>query len=109
MKSGMKFFVLLAAVALLTLAAPVTAAENAPISPISTGDLATIFELPVEGGQYSPIDLVPVLIPRCSAVNGTTCPARSGPRSCTDVCRNKLSCSCIYFSGAWRWRCDQEC
>jgi hypothetical protein len=106
MKSGMKYFALLVAVALLALAVPASAAENPTVS---TVDLATIFEQPAEGGQSTPIDLVPVLIPRCSSVNGTSCPARSGPRSCTDVCHNQLSCTCIYYSGAWRWRCQQEC
>lgn len=106
MKNGMKYLALLVAVALLALAVPVSAAENPTIS---TDDLAAIFEQPVQGGQYTPIDLVPVLIPRCSAMHGTSCPARSGPRSCTDVCHNQLRCDCRFYSGAWRWYCQQEC
>jgi hypothetical protein len=106
MKNGMRYLALLVAVAMLALAVPVSAAENPPLS---TADLAAIFEQPAEGGQSTPIDLIKPLIPRCSAMHGTSCPARSGPRTCTDVCRNSLSCDCRYWAGAWRWYCDQEC
>ncbi|HYH45462.1 MAG TPA: hypothetical protein VEG34_07220 [Thermoanaerobaculia bacterium] len=102
----MKYLALLVAVALLALAVPASAAE---VSPASTAASAAPLELPAEG-QFTPIDLLIITpIQYCSSVHGTSCPARSGPRSCTDVCQNQLRCDCRFYSGAWRWYCQQEC
>lgn len=53
-----------------------------------------------------PVSAIPVLIPYCSAVNGTSCSPTGSTRTCTDVCGNKLSCTC---TSSHTWRCAFEC
>lgn len=53
-----------------------------------------------------PVSAIPVLIPYCSAVQGTSCSPTGAKKACTDVCRHSLSCTC---TSAHTWWCDQEC
>jgi hypothetical protein len=102
----MKKLVFLVALALLALVAPASAAdETSTAAPVTFEQLT--------GAPVTPVDQLIIIQPiqYCSVVNGTVCPARSRPRGCTDVCRNQLSCDCVYVNQTygWRWRCDQEC
>lgn len=95
----------LVALALLAFTVPAAAAdEPSAAAPVTFEQLTAVPE---------PIDLIGIFAPTwfCSSLHGTSCPARSGPRACTDVCGNQLSCSCVFVSQAsgWRWRCQQEC
>lgn len=100
----MKNFALLVALALLTLAVPASAAETLACVPMTT-----TLEQQTEG-PVPPLQMIPVLIPYCSNVHGTACTSQVGTKkSCTDVCRNNLSCTCVAWNGAKYWACDQEC
>jgi hypothetical protein len=102
----MKKFVLLVALALLALAAPVSAAEPVACTPTTTLDQQA-------GGLVpQPIDRIPPLIQYCSVVNGTSCTTVGAKKACTDICHNQLSCTCTYFysnPSVKFWYCDQEC
>lgn len=100
----MKSLALLFALALLALAAPTWAAETSTCAPVTT-----TLEQQTEG-PVSPLQMIPVLIPYCSTVHGTPCTSQVGTKkACTDVCRNKLSCTCTAWGGGKYWYCDQEC
>jgi hypothetical protein len=56
--------------------------------------------------------------PRCSALDGTSCPTDGATTACTDVCNDALSCTCYsYYTGypvhpvlvGRYWYCNQEC
>ena len=99
----MKSFALLVALALFALAAPVWAAEDPTIASEATLEQQT-------EGPVAPLFMIPQLIPYCSTVHGTACVAPVGTKkSCTDVCRNNLSCTCTVWNGAKYWYCQQEC
>lgn len=53
-----------------------------------------------------PASAIPTLIQYCSAVHGTSCTTTGAKKACTDICGNRLSCTCT--SGHYWW-CNQEC
>lgn len=97
----MKKFALAVAFALLA-TLQVSAAEISQAAPATTPLLQQI-----QGTTPPPLFKGPgPLIPRCSALDGTTCSSAGATTPCTDVCNNKLSCTCQ--SGHF-WYCNQEC
>jgi hypothetical protein len=98
----MKNLALLVAFALLALAVPASAAEISEAPPATTLEQQT-------SGPVAPLQMIPPLIPYCSAVNGTSCTTVGATKRCTDVCSSQLSCTCTSFGGTKFWYCDQEC
>lgn len=96
----MKKFAFVVALVLLAFAVPALAEETSSVTPSTTPLLQQI------EGAAQPIPMFPPLIPYCSAVQGTSCTTVGSTRSCTDVCHNKLSCTCT--SGHY-WSCMYEC
>jgi hypothetical protein len=103
-----KFALVLAFVLLATV--PVSAAEISKAAPATTPLLQQIQGTP-------PLFKGPHLIPRCSSLDGTSCPSAGATTACTDVCNNQLSCTCynVYAPPYYvtvighYWSCDQEC
>jgi hypothetical protein len=101
----MKYFAFVIAFALLALAAPASAAE------ISKAASATTLQQQIEG-RPAPLELFRQPIPRCSAIQGTSCTSVGSTTPCTDVCNNQLSCTCSYYYSTpiqQLWNCDWEC
>ncbi len=105
-----KFALVLALVLLATVSA--SAAEISQAAPV-TPALEQIL------GTPPPLFMGPQQIPpRCSALDGTTCPTDGATTACTDVCNDKLSCTCHnYYTGypfhttlsGRYWYCNEEC
>lgn len=93
----MKNFVLVIAFALLATVSA-SAAEVPQACPAMSIEQQTPEAIPL---AFGPIQL----IPRCYAVNGTSCPTNGATRACTDACNNNLSCTCYSHF----WYCNQEC
>lgn len=109
----MKNFALVIAFALLA-TVPASAAEISTATP-ATPALEQL--TPGTTPQFAATIKRPVLVPYCSAVQGTSCPAAGATTACTDVCHNQLSCTCYniyappyYITVIGRyWGCDYEC
>lgn len=106
----MKNFALVIAFALLA-AVPASAAEICKAAPATTLGQQTQEEIPLFAGFR------PMPVPRCYALNGTSCQTAGSTTACTDVCFNSLSCTCYnYYGGTYNnvflgryWDCDDEC
>jgi hypothetical protein len=105
----MKNFALVIAFVFLA-AVPGPAAEISTAAPVITFEQQPQEAIPLYVGN-------PEVVPRCSAVDGTSCTTTGATKACTDACNNKLSCTCYErwggtygttFLGRY-WRCDWEC
>ena len=102
----MKNFAFVIAFALLA-AVPASATEICQAAPAVTS----------EKQIQEAIPMGPQPIPRCYTVEGTSCSTTGATRTCTDACRNMLSCTCYErwggtygttFLGRY-WDCLDEC
>jgi hypothetical protein len=108
----MKNFALVIAFMLLaTVSASAAEISKAPATPVTPG-----LEQVLEGTH--PLFMGPhQLPPHCYALQGTSCPAGGVTTACTDVCNDKLSCTCnnIYAPPFYHtivgtyWNCNDEC
>lgn len=86
-------------------------AEDAPVSEPEIGiEIEDLFS----PAQAEPLLLIVPPSPYCWDVEGTTCTTLGATRSCTDVCQNKLSCTCrlyYYPNGTVKrlWDCQEVC
>jgi hypothetical protein len=109
----MKNFALVIAFALLAVV-PASAAEiskAAPAAPAMTPVQQTQEAIPLFAG------FIHQPVPRCYAMEGTSCQTAGSTTACTDVCFNNLSCTCYdYYGGPYNntflgryWHCNEEC
>jgi hypothetical protein len=93
----MKNLAFVFAFVLLALALPASAAD------ISTTAPAPTLEKQIEGPP-PPIELIKILLPYCSTIQGS-CSPNGSTTPCTDICSNQLSCTCYNHL----WYCNLEC
>jgi hypothetical protein len=102
----MKSLVFVVAFALLAVAAPALSAEPPAAAP--TTPLLQQIE-----GATAPTGLAVLFpLPRCSAVQGTSCSPKGSTKGCTDACSNRFTCICVSSPAnpnALVWSCPQEC
>lgn len=105
----MKNFALVIAFALLAVV-PASADETSKACLVMTPATQTQEAIPLVVGFPQPI-------PRCYELAGDPCPTAGATQSCTDACRNNLSCTCRNFYGGTYgttflgryWVCQHEC
>jgi hypothetical protein len=100
----MKNLVLLVALALFALTVPASAAETAKGAPAVTS--------PSQAAAFPDLARIIKPVPGCAASQGTSCTTLGSTMACTDVCHDKLSCTCVSsFSNpsVHVWSCQAEC
>jgi hypothetical protein len=108
----MKNFALVIAFALLAVV-PASAAEITKAAP------ACLAMTPVQQTQEATVLFASFHepVPRCYAMEGTSCQTAGSTTACTDSCSYNLSCTCYnYYGGPYNntflgryWHCNEEC
>jgi hypothetical protein len=101
----MKSLAFVAALALLPLAAPASAAEISTAAPVPT--------LQQQIGMSAPLDLLKLSPAQsCSVVRDTSCSRSGSTTPCFDACNDQFTCICTPSPANPRvlfWSCPVEC